>query len=41
MFVISSTLELNPSRPNHERKEKIKLNFYFNINFLNAKDEKG
>ena len=29
---------LNPSRPNPGRREKIKLNFYFNTTFRNAWD---
>ena len=31
----------NPSRPNAERREKIKLNFYFNTTFRNARGGKG
>ena len=31
----------NPSRPNSEQKENIKLNFYFSTVFGNARDGKG
>ena len=32
---------VKPSRPNPRRRERINLNFYLNINFLNAQDGKG
>ena len=32
---------VNPSRPNHGQREKIKLNFYFKTTFRNARDGKG